>query len=450
MKLRLLLGGFGLAISSLLSAEPADLVRQADAAIHQDQWTSALTLLKQAAEQQNQTAQLKLGLIYLNGVATKQTTLQSDYDRARFWLLKVSGKDKAADAGLGDIYWNGLGVKRDAKQALAYYNRAVSNEPGQCADGFYRLALINFYGYDVPRDYRKAAEWIKRGQALNPASDPETDYVMALLYFWGEGGMPQDKVKAREFLVKAVGEKDAPEDWRNLTAAGSIDKAKILSYYRVPGGCERAYIVQTFAPTVWTSVSEKRPLLQWMPYPGAHHYLLGWFEIEPATQLVLKHKQNIITTKTEYQFEEDIVPDRIYQWDIEAWDEKHRLTIPFCPSFITGKLTREEALRWDEEHDRKRAEIRAVIGAGVRNGGVICGPGVILERVSADSPADQAGLREFDLITACNGHRIASIDDLYRFIHPGKKSLTQLKIERLVNLHQAALPITPEPPKTRP
>jgi S1-C subfamily serine protease len=36
--------------------------------------------------------------------------------------------------------------------------------------------------------------------------------------------------------------------------------------------------------------------------------------------------------------------------------------------------------------------------------------------VEATGPAGQAGLREGDLIVAVNGHDVASVDDLHRFL----------------------------------
>jgi len=188
--------------------------------------------------------------------------------------------------------------------------------------------------------------------------------------------------------------------------------------------------VTTESPQSYSVVKELRPTLRWKKYDGAHHYLLRWFEMDPKTGSTIKTKQNIITDKLEYQFEEDVVPDRVYQWQIDACDkENHSITISMCPSFLTGAITPKEVDAWEKEVDRKSEAIGAKLGITVRNSGPPHVKGVMIQGVNKNSMAEEKGLKQFDIIIECNGRRIETVDDLYSQL---KRPFLSIELQRRV------------------
>ena len=73
---------------------------------------------------------------------------------------------------LGRIYYRGIGVPKDLKQALIWLGKGAATEPGSsCMD----LAKLYYYGEGVEKDINKAislvekageSEWIKDDASL--------------------------------------------------------------------------------------------------------------------------------------------------------------------------------------------------------------------------------------------------------------------------------------------
>ena len=72
-------------------------------------------------------------------------------------------------------------------------------------------------------------------------------------------------------------------------------------------------------------VSELRPTLKWAPFPEAAYYIINWFEENinrTASDVnVFKTVQKMRTDIPEYTFEEDVVPNRMYEWSVSAFDQ---------------------------------------------------------------------------------------------------------------------------------
>lgn len=60
----------------------------------------------------------------------------------------------------------------------------------------------------------------------------------------------------------------------------------------------------------------------------------------------------------------------------------------------------------------------------------IGGGAPVLEPVPAGSPADKAGIKQGDIITECNGHRITNVDDLLDHTDELNKASMSLVIYR--------------------
>jgi len=191
--------------------------------------------------------------------------------------------------------------------------------------------------------------------------------------------------------------------------------------------------ISILGPKDHETINELRPTLRWQHFPGAHHYLLRWFEIDPITGSVLKTKQNIITDKTEYKMEEDLVSNRRYQWNVDAYNDKKTEIASSCPEFLTGNISKEEIKKWGQELTRKKLEIEKKIGIESSNSGPPSTYGIRVDSVRKDSPAEKSSLRRGDIIVECNGEKVNKIDDLFKYID--KKPLW-FKFERIVDVQQ--------------
>ena len=125
---------------------------------------------------------------------------------------------------------------------------------------------------------------------------------------------------------------------------------------------------------------EIRPVLKWKKYNGAEFYRLCWYEINPINRSVIKEKQNIITSDTYYQMNEDLIPNRVYQWAVQACVDKGNVIgeSPYI-FFITGNITLEEIQKYNNEYHRQRTQIEEKIGARADNSG----PSIYLWRCCA-------------------------------------------------------------------
>ncbi|KAA0700941.1 sel1 repeat family protein [Neorhizobium sp. P12A] len=75
--------------------------------------------------------------------------------------------DPAAQTLIAELMSQGLGVKRDTKNAAFWYGKAAE---GGDASSMFKYALILIEGQDVPRDRKKADEWMKKAADAGQAS----------------------------------------------------------------------------------------------------------------------------------------------------------------------------------------------------------------------------------------------------------------------------------------
>ena len=71
--------------------------------------------------------------------------------------LAESGHAKS-QTRLGAIYYNGLGVKKDLKKWLEWYQKAAKQG---YLSAKYNLGKVYFYGKAVPKDFKEAAKWFQ-------------------------------------------------------------------------------------------------------------------------------------------------------------------------------------------------------------------------------------------------------------------------------------------------
>ncbi|MDE1995902.1 MAG: sel1 repeat family protein [Rhizobiaceae bacterium] len=75
--------------------------------------------------------------------------------------------DPAAQTLLAELMSQGLGIKRDTKDAAFWYGKAAE---GGDATSMFKYALLLMEGRDVPRDQKKADEWMKKAADAGQAS----------------------------------------------------------------------------------------------------------------------------------------------------------------------------------------------------------------------------------------------------------------------------------------
>ena len=142
--------------------------------------------------------------------------------------------DPAAQTLIAELMSQGLGVKRDTKDAAFWYSKAAE---GGDATSMFKYALILMEGHDVPRDQKKADDWMKKAaeagqpsaefnvaQMLTAANPGLKGLQMALPYYEksAEQGIadaqyavsqlylnlpdlpPEKKARAREWLSRAA------------------------------------------------------------------------------------------------------------------------------------------------------------------------------------------------------------------------------------------------------
>jgi hypothetical protein len=102
-----------------------------------------------------------------------------------------------AEYRLGDIYSEGLGVKRDFTEALSWYRMAAKNGNVN-AQRF--LGDIYDLGKNVPQDFAESIRWRKAAAAQGDAWAQRGLGVM----YWFATGVEQDFIKAHMWLNLAA------------------------------------------------------------------------------------------------------------------------------------------------------------------------------------------------------------------------------------------------------
>ncbi len=126
-------------------------------------YSTALQIFRQLADQGNARAQFSLGVMYNKGQGVTQ-----DYAEAMRWYREAAEQDYVlAQYNLGLMYSKGQGVPRDYTEAAGWYRKAA--EQGYSA-GQTRLGDMYVLGQGVAMDYVQAHIWFNlaaaRGQKI--------------------------------------------------------------------------------------------------------------------------------------------------------------------------------------------------------------------------------------------------------------------------------------------
>ena len=115
-------------------------------------------------------------------------------------LLYLKKGEKVGDRKsiyyLGKVYHNGTGVKKDKEMAEYFYKRAIKKDVIGAIESIYNMYKDNKEKLEsVVNWYANLGERRKNGQMM---------YNSALFYIDDENGIPQDRLKALNYLKKGM------------------------------------------------------------------------------------------------------------------------------------------------------------------------------------------------------------------------------------------------------
>ena len=131
------------------------------------------------------------------------------------WLKKAADQgDEQALYGIGLIYDEGDGGKRDVAQAIVWYRKAAEKHDPLA---LYRLGLYYETGNGVARDFEVARNYFS-ASAFQANYGPAL-FRLGLMYEKGEG-VPADREQAVEYFRRAaeVGNREAKAELSRLSA----------------------------------------------------------------------------------------------------------------------------------------------------------------------------------------------------------------------------------------
>jgi TPR repeat protein len=164
------------------------------------------------AEQGDAAAQYNLGMMYYLGLG-----IPRDYKEAIKWLRKAAelGNSKA-QCVLGLMYYRGEGIPRDYKEAVRWYQKAA--EQGNAIAQFGLGDMYNT-GQGVPVDYKNAVRWYKKAAEQGI---PEAQFALGGMYTSGHGVPKNDKESVKWFARAADQGYAMAQLVLGLTYAGGI------------------------------------------------------------------------------------------------------------------------------------------------------------------------------------------------------------------------------------
>lgn len=185
---------------------------EAQAAYVRNDFVTAAKELKPLAAQGDVTAQVQLGMMYVQGIGVER-----NYKEAIGLFLKAAatnGDLSAAKAqhNLGVAYENGMGVPKDLAKAAYWYKKGAENGDVSAQSN---LGTLYLEGGGVDKDFKKAFYWFEKAASQG---DIEAYINLGLMYFEGLG-VPKNLVNSYFFLYMAAnhGGREVPLANKNLS-----------------------------------------------------------------------------------------------------------------------------------------------------------------------------------------------------------------------------------------
>ncbi len=182
-----------LAVAGHAYATPEEDFKAAEQAIKDNDMISATPLYQKAADQGYAPAQAALARILF----------QAEYgtDAVRYYKMAAAQGNAEGEFGLGSMYAEGKGVKKDLKAAREWITKAAEQGYPQAVDVIADAYIQRGLGLDAAAaNSPDALRWVTKSA--------EHEYVPSMLalaqaYSQGALGAPKDPAKAKEWQDKA-------------------------------------------------------------------------------------------------------------------------------------------------------------------------------------------------------------------------------------------------------
>jgi TPR repeat protein len=180
---------------------------QAVAADSKGEYSEAVNWYSKAADQGDTSAQYRLGRMYHSGIGVKKNEKMS----IDFYQKAFNRYHKAADQGdasaqyrLGTMYGDGKGVKKDIKMSLDWYHKAA--DQGNTS-ALTELGGMYHYGNGVKKDEKMSADWYHKAVVLLRKAavqgDASAQFSLGMMYLYGTG-IERDRKLGADWNLKAA------------------------------------------------------------------------------------------------------------------------------------------------------------------------------------------------------------------------------------------------------
>ncbi len=219
-------------------------LRQSEEEGQKTLYEKALELIEKSANLGNAKAQCLIGVHY------KET---GNYAKAKGWLEKAAQQDIAgAWLLLGDMYEEGLGVRKDASKATEHYLKSaeLGDNEAQC-----KLAGKYFQGNGCDKDYKESYKWM---QLAAENGNKVAKEMLAKHRSTYESLIKEGEPKSGCYVATAVyGSYDCPEVWTlrryrdNRLAKTWYGRAFIKTYYAISPTLVKWFGKKTWFKNFW-------------------------------------------------------------------------------------------------------------------------------------------------------------------------------------------------------
>ncbi|MBU0766762.1 sel1 repeat family protein [Patescibacteria group bacterium] len=162
----------------------------------------AIRWYEKASEQGVAGATYQLGRRYFLG----EYGITIDREKGMTMIRKAAESDEQeAQIFMGYMYDKGNGVPQDGLQAIDWYTKAANQGN---AEAQFRIGHMYFTGESVTQDYPKALEWYEKAAHHGVVG---AQHGLALMYYGGDMGVPSDYIQSYMWanLAAAQGEEDS-------------------------------------------------------------------------------------------------------------------------------------------------------------------------------------------------------------------------------------------------
>jgi TPR repeat protein len=136
---------------------------------------------------------------------------------------KAAAGDKDYQMVLGNMYYEGIHVKKDYLLAVEWFLKAASQGK---IEAQFALGVMYYKGQGVGRDIEKAVQWMKKAGSQDHV---RAQYMLGLIYYRGEEEGEPDYEQARAWFTKSAknGNPDAMTSLGNMWEYGKgVEKSK--------------------------------------------------------------------------------------------------------------------------------------------------------------------------------------------------------------------------------